>query len=147
MTVKSESAGAAPCVVEHQADQGFTVVDFVGGDQSESFGERKPEDLDILVGLGPGDAFANVSGEINLHPLAQEAGACEVFGQQSPAFGAVARLFDHLAFGCGQGGFARFDASSGQLDKEPSSGVPILALEDDVRIFGIFGFIDGQHDD
>src|ERR1700722_5668892 len=106
MTVKSESAGAAGCVVEHQADQGFAVMDFVGGDQSESFGERKPEDLDILVGLGPGDAFANVSGEINLHPLAQEAGACEVFGQQSPAFGAVARLFDHLAFGCGQGGFA-----------------------------------------
>ena len=78
-------------------------MDLVGGDEGESLGERKAEDLDVLVGFRGGRAFADVAGEVDLHPFAEKAWAGEVFGEQRPAFGAVAGLFDHLAFGGGEG--------------------------------------------
>src|SRR6266851_8737473 len=96
-----EAAGAAGGVVEHEADEGLAVVDLVGGDEGEGFGEGEAEDLDLLVVFGLGDSVADVAGEVDLHPLAEEAGAGEVFGEEGPALGAVAGLFDHLAFGGG----------------------------------------------
>ena len=44
----------------------------------EGFGERHAEDFDLLVEFGGGDAGADVAGEVDLHPLAEEAGAGEV---------------------------------------------------------------------
>src|SRR5882757_5659318 len=90
---------AAGGVVEHEADEGLAVVDLVGGYEGEGLGEREAENLDVLVGFGGGGAFADVAGEIDLHPLAEEPWAGEVFCKQRPAFGAVAGLFDQLAFG------------------------------------------------
>ncbi len=132
-----EAACAAGGVVEQEADEGFAVVDLVGGDEGEGLGEGKAEDLDVLVGFGCGGAFADVAGEVDLHPFAEEAGAGEVFGEEGPAFGAVAGLFDHLALGGGEGGFAGFDAAGGKLDEELAGGVAVLALEDDVGVGGV----------
>ncbi len=83
-------------------------------------------------------AVADVAGEVDLHPFAEEAGAGEVFGEEGPAFGAVAGLFDHLALGGGEGGFAGLDAAGGELDEELAGGVAVLALEDDVGVGGDF---------
>src|ERR1700722_7858913 len=129
-----EMTGATGRVVEHEADEGFAVVDLVGGDEGEGFGEGEAEDLDVFVGLGRGGAFAEVTGEVNLHPLTEEAGAGEVFGEEGPAFGAVPGLFDHLAFGGGEGGFVGVDASGWELDEELIGGVAELTDEDDVRV-------------
>ena len=142
-----ETARATSGVVEHEADESFAVVDLVCGYQGEGFGEGHAKDLDVLVGLRLGDAFADIAGEIDLHPLAEEAGAGEVFGEERPAFGAVAGLFDHLALGGGEGGFAGFDAAGGKLDEELAGGVAVLTLEDDVGIFRVFGLVDGQDND
>ncbi len=122
-------------------------MDFVGSDEGEGFGEGQAEDLDVLVGLGCGGAFADVAGEVDLHPLAEEAGAGEVLCQQCPAFGAVAGLFDHLALGGGEGGFAGFDTAGGEFDEELAGGVAVLALEDDVGVGGVAGLVDGEDDD
>ncbi len=85
-------------------------MNFVGGDEGEGLGERDAEDFDVLVGLGLGCAGADVAGEVDLHPFAEEAGAGEVFGEESPFFCAITGLFDHLALGGGEGGFAGIDA-------------------------------------
>ncbi len=105
------------------------------------------EDFDVLVGFGSGGAFADVAGEVDLHPLAEEARAGEVFCEEGPAFGAVAGLFDHLAFGGGERSFAGFDAAGGEFDEDLAGGVSVLALEDDVGIFGVLRFVDGEDDD
>src|ERR1700761_3317348 len=124
-------------VVEHEADEGFAVVDLVGGDEREGFGEGKAEDLDVLIWFGCSGTFAEIAGQIDLHPLAEEAGAGEVFGKQGPTFGAVAGLFDHLAFGGSEGGFVCVDASGGEFDEELTSGVTVLTDKDDFRISGV----------
>ena len=134
-------------VVEHETNEGFAVVDFVGGDKSKCLGERDAEDLDVLVGLGRGSAFADVAGEVDLHPLAQEAGTGEVSGEEGPAFGAVAGLFDHLAFGSSEWGFVGVDAAGGEFEEELVGGVAKLPDEDDVGVGGVRGLIDGQDDD
>jgi hypothetical protein len=139
-----EAAGAARGVVEHQADEGLAVVDLVGGDEGEGLGEREAEDFDVLVGFGSGGAFANVAGEVDLHPLAEEAGTGKVFGEERPAFGAIAGLFDQLAFGGGESGFFGLDAAGGKLDEELAGGVAVLALEDDVGVAWFFGLVDGE---
>ena len=115
-------------------------MDFVGGDEGEGFGEGDAEDFDLLVGFGLGCAVADVAGEVDLHPFAEEAGAGEVFGEEGPLFCAVAGLFDHLALGGGEGGFAGFDAAGGELEEELAGGVAVLALEDDDGVFGVAGF-------
>jgi hypothetical protein len=61
-----------------------------------------------------------------------------VFGEEGPAFGAVAGLFDQLAFGGGEGSFVGVDAAGRKFDESETGGVAVLALEDDVWIFGIF---------
>jgi len=142
-----EATGAAGSVVEHKADEGFAVVDLVCGDEGKSFRQGQADDFDLFVEFGSGFAFADVAGEVDLHPLAEEARAGEVLCQQRPAFGAVAGLLDHLAFGGGEGGFAGFDAASGEFDEELARCVAILALEDDVGIGGVVGFVDGEDDD
>lgn len=108
-----EASGAAGCVVEGQADEGLAVVDLVGGDEGEGLGEREAQDLDLFVGLGLGLADTDVAGEVDLHPLTEEAGAGEVFGEQGPLFGTVAGLFDHLALGSGERSFVGLDAACG----------------------------------
>ena len=79
----------------------------------------------------------DVAGEVDLHPFAEEAGAGEVFGEEGPAFGAVAGLFDHLALGGGEGGFAGLDAAGGEFEEELAGGVAVLADEDDVGVGGV----------
>ena len=61
-------------------------------------------------GSGADGALADVAGEVELHPFAEEAWAGEVFGEEGPAFGAVAGLFDELALGGGEGGFVGLDS-------------------------------------
>jgi hypothetical protein len=139
--------GATGRVVKHEADEGFAVVDLVGGYESEGFGEGEAEDLDIFVGLGRGGAFAEIAGEVDLHPLAEKAGAGEVFREEGPAFGAVAGLFDHLAFGGGEGGFVGVDASGWELDEELAGGVAVLTDKDDLGVGGVPGLVDGEDDD
>ena len=46
-----------------------------------------------------------------------------------------------------RGGFAGFDAAGGKFDEELAGGVAVLALEDDVGVGGIAGFVDGEDDD
>jgi hypothetical protein len=147
LVLAQELTGPTPSVVEHEANEGFAIVDFIDGDQSQSFGEWKAEDLDVLVGLGCGSAFADVAGEIDLHPLAEEAGACEVFGEESPTFGTETRLFDHLALCGGEGSFAGVDAAGGELEEELIGRVAKLADEDDVGVGGVLGFVDAEDDD
>jgi len=122
-------------------------VDLVGGDQGESLGEGEAQDLDVLVGFRCGDAFADVAGEVDLHPFAEEAWAGEVFCEQHPAFGTVAGLFDQFAFGGSQCGFFGFNAAGGKLEEELAGGMAVLALEDDVGVVGVAGFVDSENDD
>jgi len=123
-----EAAVATGCVVEREADDGFAIVDFAFGDELHDLRERHADDFDVLVELGGGGAFADVAGEVDLHPLGEEAGAGEVAQEEGPLFGAVAGLFDELAFGGGEGGFAGFAGAGGELDEVLGSGVAILAL-------------------
>ena len=123
-----EAAGAACGVVEHEADEGFAVVDFVAGDEGEGFGEGKPEDFDALVWFGCGGAFADVSGQVDLHPLTEEAWAREVFGEKGPTFGAIASLFDEFPFGGSQRGFVGFAASGGEFDEGSAGCMTVLAF-------------------
>lgn len=109
-------------------------MDLVGGDEGAGFGEGEAEDLDVFVGLGRGGALAEIASQIDLHPLAEEAGTGEVLCEESPAFGAVAGLFDHLAFGGGEGGFVGIDASGWEFDEELAGGVAILTDKDDVGV-------------
>ena len=132
-----ELSGAPEAIVEHETDEGLAVVDFVGGDEGEGLGEGEAEDFDVFVGFGVGFAFADVAGEVKLHPFAEEAGAGEVPGEEGPAFGPVSGLFDQLAFGGGERGFARFAAAGGEFDESAASGVAILAFEDDIGVVGV----------
>lgn len=141
-------ASSAPCgVVEQETDEGFAVVDLIGGCESECLGEFEAEDLDIFVGLGRGRAFADVAREVELHPFTEEARAGKVSGEESPALGTVTGLFDEFAFGGGEGRFAGFDTACGEFDEGLARGVAVLSLEDDVWIAGVGGFVDGEDDD
>ena len=142
-----DAARSTDTLVEHEADEGLAIVDFVGGDEAKGLGEREAEDLNVLVGFRRGSTFADVAGEVDLHPLAEETRAGEVFCEQRPAFGAVAGLFDQLALGSGEGGFFVVDAARGKLDEELAGGVAVLTLEDDVGVAGIFGLVDGEDND
>ena len=122
-------------------------MNLILADEGEGFGQGHAQDFDVFVGLGLGDAFADVAGEVDLHPLAQEAGAGEVFGEESPAFGTIAGLFDHLAFGGSERGFVGVDAAGGEFEEELVGGVAKLPDEDDVGVGGVRGLIDGQDDD
>ena len=101
----------------------------------------------MLVELGGGDAFADVAGEIDLHPLAEEAGAGKVFQQHGPPFGTVAGLFDEFALGRGEGRFVGVARAGRELDEVLAGGVAILAFQDDVGVGGVGALVDGQHDD
>ena len=142
-----EDALAAEAVVEGEADDGFAVVDFAGVDHLHDLGERHTDDFDLLVEFGGGEAGAEVAGEVDLHPLAEEAGAGEVAEEHGPLFGAVAGLFDELALGGGEGWFAGVAGAGWEFDEVLAGGVAILALEDDVGVGEVGGFVDGEHDD
>ena len=142
-----KSSSAAGCVIAGEADDGFAVVNFVGGDESEGLGERDAEDLNLLVCFGLGDAFSDVAREVDLHVFGEEAGAGEVLGEKGPALGAEAGFFDHLALGGGEGGFVGLDAPGWEFEEELACSMAILALEDNVGVFGVFGVIYGEDDD
>jgi hypothetical protein len=142
-----ESSGLASGVVEHQADQRLSVVDLVCCDERKGFGELEAEDLNVFVGFGGCCAFADTAGKVDLHPLAQEAGAGKIFRQERPVFGAVAGLFDQLTFGSSKRSFFRFDAAGGKFDQELAGGVAVLALEDDVGVGRVFRLVNGKDDD
>lgn len=145
-----EASCAAGCVVEGDADDGFAVVDLVCGDEGKDFGEGQADDIDLFVILWLCCSDTDVAGEVDLHPFAEEAGAGEVFGEEGPFFGAVSGLFDHLAAGGGEGGFAGFDTSGGEFDEVLSGGVAVLTFEDDDGVGGIAGlggFVYGEDDD
>src|ERR1700750_3239659 len=142
-----EIACSPDSVVEHEADEGLPVVDLVGSNEGEGFGKGKTEDLNVLVGLGSGGAFADVAGGVDLHPLTQETGAGKIFCQQGPTFGAIASLFDQLTPGCGGRCFLRFNATRGKFDEELAGSVTVLALKDNLGVAGVFGFVDGENDD
>ncbi len=112
-------------------------MDFIGRDQREGLRERNAQNFDLLVSLGLGNAGADIASQVNLHVLAKEAGAGEVFGKQSPAFGAITGLFDHLAPCGGKRSFAGLDASSGQLEQKLAGGVAVLTLYDDDGSLGL----------
>lgn len=142
-----KAAGATSAVIKHQRDEGLTVVDFIGVDKGESFGESETEDFNIFVRFGGRGTLADASGEVDLHPLAEEAGAGEVFCQQGPALSAIAGLFNQFAFGGGKGRFVGFDTAGGEFDKREAGGVTVLALEDDVGVAGVLRLVDREHDD
>ena len=142
-----EAAFAVCGGVEGDADEGFAVVDLVGGDEGEGLRERSADDFDVLVVFGIGGALLDVAGEIDLHGFAEEAGAGEVFGEWGPAFGTKASLLDHLALGGCEGGFFGFDASGRKLEEELAGSVAVLADEDDVGVLGIFRLVYGEDDD
>jgi hypothetical protein len=142
-----EAARAASCIVEQETDEGFAVVNLVSSDKGERFGEGKAKDFDVLVSLRGSDTFADVAGEVDLHPFCEEAGAGEVLCQQRPAFGAVARLFDQLAFGGCEGRFVGFNAACRQFDEHAAGRMAVLTLKDDVGVIGISGLVDGEDHD
>jgi hypothetical protein len=133
--------------VEGDADEGFAVVDLVGGDEGEGLRERSADDLDVLVFLRVGGALFDISGQIDLHRFAEEAGAGEVFGKRCPAFGAEAGLFDHLALRGGEWSFIGLNAPGRKFEEELAGGVAVLANEDEIGIFGIDGLVYRKDDD
>ena len=50
-------------------------MDFILFDKGEGFGEGDAEDFYLLVGFGLGCAGADLAGEVDLHPFAEEAWA------------------------------------------------------------------------
>ncbi len=133
--------------VEEEGDEGFAVVDFAVGDHLHGAGEGHAEDFEVFVGFEGGWAGADVLGEVDLHPLAEEAGAGEVFDEHGPFFCAVSGLFDELAFGGGEGSFVGVAGAGGEFVEVLAGGVAVLALEDDVGVGGVLAFVDGEHDD
>ena len=127
-------------------------MELVGGDEIQAVGERGGEELDVLVFLWLRDAVFEVLREEDLHPLTEKAGAGEVLGEDGPAFGADAGLFDHLAFGGGERALVGLDAAGGKLEQELAGGVAVLADEDDGGVFGagaefaVPGIVDRQDD-
>ena len=69
-------------------------MDFVGGDEGKGLGEGEAKDFNLLIGFRPGGALADVASEVDLHPFTEKAGAGEVFGEETPAFGTIAGFFD-----------------------------------------------------
>ena len=116
-------------------------------DELEDLGERGHVELNALVVFGCGLAEGEVFGEEDVHGFGEEAGAREVFDVLRPLFGAVAGLFDELAFGGGDELFAGFDAAGREFEEELASGVAVLADEEDIRV-GRVGFgVDREDDD
>ena len=142
-----KATGAAGGVIEHKTYESLTVMDFVCGDQRESLRQCEAKDFNVFVGFRGGGTFANVPGQIDLHPFAQKTRAGEVLCQQGPAFGAISGLLDQFAFRGGQGGFVGFDAAGWEFDQSAAGGVSILPLEDDVGVAGVLGLVDSQDDD
>lgn len=62
VTRYSQFAGTSGGVVEHKADQGLAVVDFVRSDKGQGLRQPNPQDLNLLVGLGLRDSFADIAG-------------------------------------------------------------------------------------
>jgi len=63
-----------------------------------------------------------------------------------PFFGAVAGLFDELAFGGGDELFAGLDAAGGEFEEELVGGVTPLADEQDAGVGGVGLGVDGEDD-
>ncbi len=131
---------------QHGKDR-LAIENFAGVDLGKKFRERDGMKGDLFVLLGLGGAGAEVFGEEDLHGLGEEAGAGVVADQARPAAGAEASLFNELAFGGGEGGFAGFDAACGELKQKLSGGVTILALEQDGGVVGVLARVHGEDDD
>lgn len=122
-------------------------MDLARADEGHGFGELHAEDLDLLVGFGLGDTFADAAGEEDLHALAEEAGTGVVLREELPLLCAVAGLFDHLALRGGKRGFVGLDAACGKLEEKLAYGVAVLTLDNDDGVFGICRFVNCEDDD
>ena len=96
----------------------------------EEIREGQMEEFNLLVGLGLRFAGANAFGEKDLHGFREEARRGIVADEARPLAGTEAGLLNELAAGGGEGGFAGFDTTSGQLEEELAGGVAILALNE-----------------
>ena len=134
-------------IVEEDADEGLAVEDISGVDEALDLGERGHMEFDLFVVFGRGLAEGEVFGEQDVHGFGEEAGAGEVLDVAGPFFGAVAGLFDELAFGGGDELFAGFDAASGEFEEELTGGVAVLADEQDAGVGGVGFGVDGEDDD
>src|ERR1700712_4689353 len=106
-------------------------MNLISGDKSQGFGERDANDLDLLVDLRLCDTNFDIPSQIDMHVLAEKAGAGEIFSEEGPAFGTVAGLFNHFAFGGGERGFTGLNATGGEFEKKLAGGVAVLTLQDD----------------
>uniref|UniRef100_E6QM56 Uncharacterized protein n=1 Tax=mine drainage metagenome TaxID=410659 RepID=E6QM56_9ZZZZ len=137
--------------VEQGRDEGFAVDDLVIVDHVEQLGEPDEAEIDLFVFLGVSVASDKAFGEEDVHAFAEETGAWVVVDERTPLAGGVAGLFGEFAARAIERGFAGIKLASGQLPEELSSGVAILAFDDDPGVFLVFAFavacIDGEDDD
>ena len=81
------------------------------------------------------------------HPLPDKTRAGVVAHQTLPFLCAIPGLFDQFAFRGGQRLFAGFDAAGGQFQQVFTSGMAILAFENDKRVGGVGAVVHGKHND
>ena len=105
------------------------------------------QEFDLFVFFGLGEAFADVFCEEDLHVFGEEAGAGVVADEAGPFAGAEAGLFDKLALGGGEWGFAGLDAAGGEFEEELAGGVAVLALDEDGGVACGLGGVNGEDDD
>src|SRR5208282_4096100 len=91
-------------------------------------------DRDPLVRLGLGYAGPEPPRQVNGHGFIEKAWADVKMQNSLPLEGVVAGLFEQLALGGGERGFAVVDASGGQLPHHRLRCVAILALQQNARL-------------
>lgn len=121
-------------------------MDLSGVDEAQQLGEGHEHDFETFVFVGRGEAGGETFGEVDLHPLGEEAGAGIVAGKLGPLSSAEASFFGELAFGSSEAIFAGVDFAGGDFIEELRGGVAVLALEDDERVT-LTGVVDGEDDD
>jgi hypothetical protein len=144
-----ETLAALPLVmffIEQEREHGFCVEQLIGFDHAEGLGEREELVADDFVVIGRIGTGGEVFGEIDLHPLSEEAGAGVITDEFLPAACAVAGLLRQLTASGGQRLFAGLDAAGGQLPEVASGGVAVLALQQNLGLAGA-RILDGEDDD
>lgn len=121
---------------EIDADDGFGVVDDAFPDLADDLGLGEPLGFQVLFArVQVTIAGFEVSGEEDIHFLAEESGAGVESSEFLPGAGAVAGFFDEFAFGGLERSLPGVDFAGGEFPDDVAGGEAVLADEEDAAFF------------